>query len=92
MCFERLWIRARYWALRISDKTSGRTAFIGFGFRDRDTATELRSAVQDSLQFLDREREAKRLQALDGFDEDDGTLLAILTYCFLPLIYQSGTF
>ena len=62
---------ARYWVLRISDKASGRTAFIGFGFRDRDTATELRSAVQDSLRFLDREREAKRLQALDAFDSDD---------------------
>ena len=54
---------SRYWVLRIEDKKSGRSAFIGFGFRERDTATELRTAVQDSLQFLARQKEAMRRQS-----------------------------
>jgi len=65
---------SRYWVLRIADKVTGRSAFIGFGFRDRDTATELRSAIQDSLRFLQREEESRRLQALAdaaGADSED---------------------
>lgn len=55
---------SRYWVLRIADKKKRRSAFIGFGVRERNTAIELRGAVQDSLRFLQREKESKRRQAL----------------------------
>jgi adaptin ear-binding coat-associated protein 1/2 len=49
---------SRYFVLRILDDRSKREARIGFGFRDRDSATDFREALQYYVKSLQRQEEA----------------------------------
>lgn len=49
---------SRYFVVRILDDRSGREARIGFGFRDRDSATDFREALQYFVKSLKRQEEA----------------------------------
>lgn len=51
---------SRYFTLKISGQ-GGREALIGFGFRDRDAAIDLRESVQFYENSLQREREAEEI-------------------------------
>jgi len=58
---------SRYFVVRIVDDKSGREARIGFGFRDRDEATDFREALNFYQKSIRREEEAseamKQLEA-----------------------------
>ena len=49
---------SRYFVLRVVDDASGRHAFLGLGFRERDHASDFKLAVQESTRTRAREREA----------------------------------
>ena len=53
---------SRYFVIRCSDPKSGRHAYIGIGFRDRQVAFDFRATLQDELKRQQREREATALQ------------------------------
>jgi adaptin ear-binding coat-associated protein 1/2 len=52
---------SRYFALKIQG-AGGREATIGFGFRDRDMATDLRESLQHYERSITREKNAKTLE------------------------------
>ena len=58
--FEQTVDSSRYFALKIQG-AGGREATIGFGFRDRDEATDLRESLQHYKKSLTREEAAKSL-------------------------------
>ena len=49
---------SRYFVVRIIDEKSGREARIGFGFRDREEATDFRESLQYYARSLKRQEEA----------------------------------
>ena len=49
---------SRYFVLRVVDDASGRHAFLGLGFRERDHASDFKLAVQEHQNARSREREA----------------------------------
>lgn len=49
---------SRYFVVRIIDERSGREARIGFGFRDREEATDFRESLNYFVKSLKREEEA----------------------------------
>jgi len=49
---------SRYFVLRVVDDASGRHAFLGLGFRERDHASDFKLAVQEHQNVRAREREA----------------------------------
>lgn len=49
---------SRYFALRISDPRTGRTAFVGVGFRERMDATDFRGSLRDYENSLRRDQRA----------------------------------
>lgn len=53
---------SRYFALRIKDDKSGREAFIGVGFRERNDAVNFRMSIEDYINSLKREEKAAELQ------------------------------
>jgi len=53
---------SRYFAMRIRDSRSGREAFIGVGFRERNDATNFRMTLEDYVAALKREETAQVLQ------------------------------
>jgi hypothetical protein len=57
---------SRYFTLRIVSTANGREAFIGFGFRDRDQATDLREALQFYEASMRREYEATIITTTPG--------------------------
>ena len=52
---------SRYFAMRIRDSISGREAFIGIGFRERNDATTFRMTLEDYVNALKREEKAQEL-------------------------------
>ncbi len=52
---------SRYFAMRIRDSRSGREAFIGCGFRERNDATNFRMTLEDYVAALKREEKAQVL-------------------------------
>lgn len=54
---------SRYFTLRISSSTNNREALIGFGFRDRDQATDLRESLQFYEASMKRDYEATMLKS-----------------------------
>eukprot|EP00574_Skeletonema_japonicum_P007463 CAMPEP_0201716004 /NCGR_PEP_ID=MMETSP0593-20130828/2078_1 /ASSEMBLY_ACC=CAM_ASM_000672 /TAXON_ID=267983 /ORGANISM="Skeletonema japonicum, Strain CCMP2506" /LENGTH=281 /DNA_ID=CAMNT_0048205677 /DNA_START=59 /DNA_END=904 /DNA_ORIENTATION=- len=52
---------SRYFAMRIRDSRSGREAFIGIGFRERNDATNFRMTMEDYVAALKREEKAQVL-------------------------------
>jgi adaptin ear-binding coat-associated protein 1/2 len=50
---------SRYFVVRIVDERSGREALIGFGFRDRDEATDFRESLQYYKKSILRETEGE---------------------------------
>mmetsp|Transcript_31973 Transcript_31973/g.52788 ORF Transcript_31973/g.52788 Transcript_31973/m.52788 type:complete len:268 (+) Transcript_31973:119-922(+) len=61
---------SRYFVLKIVDKTLGRTAHIGVGFRERDDASNFRLALQDYERSILREFKAEANH--QKFEEQDG--------------------
>jgi len=53
---------SRYFAVRIEDAKTGREAFIGVGFRERNDATNLKFTIEDYINSLKREEKAAELQ------------------------------
>jgi len=62
---------SRYFVLRIVDDKSGREARIGFGFRDRDEATDFRECLQYFMRSIKREEEGQEAMhtQYDGLGE-----------------------
>jgi hypothetical protein len=52
---------SRYFAMRIRDSKTGREAFIGLGFRERNDATNFRMTMEDYVAALKREEKAQEL-------------------------------
>jgi len=52
---------SRYFAMRIRDSRTGREAFIGIGFRERNDATNFRMTMEDYVAALKREEKAQVL-------------------------------
>jgi hypothetical protein len=52
---------SRYFAIKIENKTSGRTAHIGVGFREREDAINFRMALQDYERSILRECKAEAI-------------------------------
>jgi len=52
---------SRYFVLRVVDPASGRHAFLGLGFREREHAISFRAALDDHRQYLRRMKEAAQL-------------------------------
>jgi hypothetical protein len=52
---------SRYFAMRIRDSKTGREAFIGVGFRERNDATNFRMTMEDYVAALKREEKAQEL-------------------------------
>ena len=71
---------SRYFAVRIRDSKTGREAFIGVGFRERNDATNFRMTMEDYCNALKREEKAqelhrqfeKSLEDQSGEGEEDG--------------------
>ena len=49
---------SRYFVLRVEDETSGRRAFLAFGVAERADAFSFKSALQDHVRFVARQRGA----------------------------------
>ena len=45
---------SRYYVLRLQDRTSTRSALMGIGFRERDTAFDFKNALNDYVRYVDR--------------------------------------
>lgn len=62
---------SRYFVLRIVDEKSGREARIGFGFRERDEATDFRESLQYYMRSIQREEEGQEAihSQYDGLGE-----------------------
>ena len=54
---------------RIRDVKSGRSAYIGVGFRERDTAFDFKSALNEYIRYMDRQRTAQKMA--DQAHEED---------------------
>lgn len=54
---------SRYFVIKIHDPNSGREALVGFGFRDREKATDLREATQYYEKSVQRDAQAKSASA-----------------------------
>lgn len=61
---------SRYYALRVSQ--GGRSAVVGIGFRDRQTSFDLRSAVEEHLRLVARQRGLLRSDATGKSDSTAG--------------------
>lgn len=51
---------SRYFVLRVEDEATRRHAFVGLGFRERDSASDFKLAVQEHEQQQKREKEAAK--------------------------------
>lgn len=62
---------SRYFVVRIADEKSGREARVGFGFRDRDEATDFRESLQYYKKSILRETEGESAihTQYDGLEE-----------------------
>jgi hypothetical protein len=49
---------SRYFVLRVEDETTRRHAFVGLGFRQRDSASDFKLAVQEHQHQQNRDKEA----------------------------------
>ena len=60
---------SRYFVVRILDERNGREAHIGFGFRDRDEATDFRESLNFYQKSIRRKEEAA--EAMKQFSDDN---------------------
>lgn len=51
---------SRYFVLRVEDEATRRHAFLGLGFRERDSASDFKLAVQEHQNQINRDKEAAR--------------------------------
>ena len=49
---------SRYFVVRVVDTASGRHAFVGLGFREREAASDFNAALYDHLQYVRRKKTA----------------------------------
>ena len=49
---------SRYVVVRVVDTASGRHAFVGLGFREREAASDFNAALYDHLQYVRRKKTA----------------------------------
>lgn len=53
---------SRYYVIRVVDGQTGRHAFIGVGFRDRENSSDFNAALHEYLAFVRRKREAEQMR------------------------------
>ena len=53
---------SRYFVLKIRDPQSGRSAYIGVGFRERETAFEFKNCLNDYIRYINRLEQAKEMR------------------------------
>ncbi|KAK9838777.1 hypothetical protein WJX74_003226 [Apatococcus lobatus] len=53
---------SRYFVLRLVDQDSGRHAFMGLGFREREQASNFNTALYEHSQYLRRKKEAAEMR------------------------------
>jgi len=70
---------SRYFVVRIIDEKSGREARIGFGFRDRDEATDFRESLNYYVKSIKRQQEAAEAALQFADQTADGGLAAKLS-------------
>jgi len=61
---------SRYYVLRIKDPASTRTTLLGVGFRERETAFDLKNVLNEYVRFVDRMDTAKRLAEMRANGDD----------------------
>jgi adaptin ear-binding coat-associated protein 1/2 len=54
---------SRYFVLRLKDPKSTRTTNIGIGFRERETAFDIKNSLNEYVRFIDRMAKADEMQA-----------------------------
>ncbi|GMH39768.1 hypothetical protein BSKO_07666 [Bryopsis sp. KO-2023] len=63
---------SRYYVLKIVDQESGRHAFIGIGFRDREKSSDFSACLNEHRQYLRRKEDAKVLhEKFEGEDREE---------------------
>lgn len=62
-CVERVIDSSRYFVIRVVDPESGKHAFIGLGFAERDVAADFYTSLVDYQQYLERKHRAEEMQA-----------------------------
>ncbi|CAB9506419.1 ear-binding coat-associated protein 2 [Seminavis robusta] len=68
---------SRYFVVRILDERSGREARIGFGFRDRDEATDFRESLQFFVKSIKRREEAEQAKQHFAKEYDNNQNLSL---------------
>ena len=53
---------SRYFVLKIQDPNSDRSAYIGVGFRERETAFEFKNCLNDYIRYINRVEQAKEMK------------------------------
>mmetsp|Transcript_12932 Transcript_12932/g.15679 ORF Transcript_12932/g.15679 Transcript_12932/m.15679 type:complete len:245 (-) Transcript_12932:102-836(-) len=66
---------SRYFALRIEDERSKRHTYIGIGFRDRQSAFDLRAALDDQIRRISRQHEVPESSSSDDLSKSTEQLL-----------------
>ena len=60
---------SRYYVVRVVDEASGRHAFLGFGFRQREESSAFTACLDDHMKYLRRRREAAAMR--ERFEEEE---------------------
>lgn len=63
---------SRYFVLRVVDEDSGRHAFVGLGFRERNEASDFNAAISGHREYLRRKDEAEKIHI--QYEAEEGTL------------------
>lgn len=56
---------SRYYVVRIKDPKSERTTLIGIGFRERETAFDFKTALNEYVKYIDRMDLASKMALVD---------------------------
>eukprot|EP00890_Picochlorum_soloecismus_P002645 jgi/Picsp_1/3381/NSC_06219-R1_protein len=76
-CVERVIDSSRYFVIRVVDRDTGNHAFIGLGFRDRDSATDFFAALIDHQGYLERKERAEHMHTdAVAREQQDATVAA----------------
>jgi hypothetical protein len=59
---------SRYYVVRLKDPMSNRWVWIGAGFRDRETAFDFKTALNEYVKYIDRCELASKLTSVDQLD------------------------
>lgn len=62
-CVERVIDSSRYFVIRVVDPETGKHAFIGLGFGERDVAADFNASLMDHVKYLERKHKAEEMHA-----------------------------